>query len=114
MTELIDPVSEVDPVSDEYLRVHKRMNSRILVTLEALEGEDRKPVQSQTLDVSPKGCLVMLPGCFSVGDTFHVTNSVNQLTTEARVCWRGQATSEGWEYGMELLQPPADFWGLDF
>ncbi|HYA97077.1 MAG TPA: PilZ domain-containing protein [Methylomirabilota bacterium] len=98
----------------DYLRSETRLNSRVPIILEPLEGEQRDRMESKTVDVSPRGCLILLPGRFSVGQAFRLTNRVNQQSTEAQVSWRGQQTPKGWEYGMELLEPPADFWAVEF
>jgi hypothetical protein len=29
------------------------------------------------------------------------------------VVWKGNERSEGWELGIELVQPPEDFWGFE-
>lgn len=100
--------------TEEHLRSEMRVNSRVPIVVECLEGEDRNPVEAQTLDVSPKGCLVVLPGRFAVGQSFRITNRINERSVLALLCWRGRQTSAGSEYGMELLNPAEEFWGLDF
>jgi hypothetical protein len=29
------------------------------------------------------------------------------------VVWKGGGRSDGWEYGIELISPEMDFWGLE-
>jgi len=43
-----------------------------------------------------------------------VINLVNQNTSDAYLIWRGHEGPAGWELGIELQEPMADFWGLDF
>jgi hypothetical protein len=100
--------------AEHHLRSETRVNSRVPITLESLEGENRGAIEAQTVDVSPNGCLVVLQGCFSVGQSFRVTNRINQQTVSALISWRGRQAPAGWEYGLELLSPAPDFWAIDF
>ena len=42
-----------------------------------------------------------------------LTNRNNQQTCSAIVVWSGKQRAEGWELGIELLDPAMDFWGMD-
>jgi hypothetical protein len=103
-----------EPAAEHYLRSETRVNSRVPITLECLEGENREAIEAHTMDASPKGCLVVLQGCFSVGQSFRIINRITRHSVAALISWRGRQTRAGWEYGMELLNPTADFWGLEF
>lgn len=90
------------------------MNSRVPVTLEwedATCGTVRQ--QALTRVVSPYGCLVVLPHDLSIEQRLLVTNLATEQANPGVVVWRGNVQPEGWELGIELTQPPMDFWGLE-
>jgi hypothetical protein len=98
----------------EYMRSGARVNSRITVQLEWTEGGSTHTVVGYTMDISPKGCLVIAPQGFAVGQKMRMKNGMNQKESEATLIWRGHEGRTGWELGLELVHPPADFWGLEF
>jgi PilZ domain-containing protein len=91
-----------------------RLNSRVPVTVE-WEGATGQAVQhkAHTRVVGPYGCLVTLPEEIQLKQAVRVTNHASNLTNAAVVVWRGQQQSDGWEFGIELIQPEMDFWGLE-
>jgi hypothetical protein len=66
------------------------------------------------MDISPKGCMAVVPQELPVGLKVHVKNVLNQMQTEAQIIWKGHQGRTGWELGLELVNPPADFWGVEF
>jgi len=98
----------------EYMRSGTRVNSRVTVQLEWTEGGTKLTVVGYTMDISPKGCLVIAPQGFAVGQRMRMKNGMNQKESEATLIWRGHEGRTGWELGLELVHPPADFWGLEF
>lgn len=42
-----------------------------------------------------------------------VTNLANQRSIGAVVVYTGNKRVDGWELGVELIQPGMDFWGLE-
>ena len=42
-----------------------------------------------------------------------ILNNVNQCAAAAVIVWRSAARPDGYELGMELKDPPPDFWGLE-
>ena len=42
-----------------------------------------------------------------------LTNLSTKSSNAAIIVWKGQARPDGWEYGVELLAPEMDFWGLE-
>jgi len=98
----------------QYMRASVRLNSRAKLSLEWREGGQTHSVQGYTVDISPKGCLAIAPQGFAVGQKLRLTNSSNQHGSEAILIWRGHEGREGWELGLELINPPADFWGIEF
>jgi hypothetical protein len=57
--------------------------------------------------------LVVLRQCLDVDQQIRVTNLMNRQSNLAVVVWRGSERTEGWELGIELIDPEMNFWGLD-
>jgi hypothetical protein len=90
-----------------------RLNSRVAVAIEWTEAGQNLRAEGYTVDISPKGCLAVIPQGFSVGQKLKLVNLINQISCEAILIWRGHEGRTGWELGLELQDPSADFWGLD-
>ena len=92
----------------------KRMNSRVAVTVEVqppsgpLFRED-----AITRVLGPYGCLLVLSRSLDPNQRLSLTNRNSQQTCSAVVVWNGKQRAEGWEVGIELLDPATDFWGLE-
>jgi PilZ domain len=97
----------------EYMRAGARVNSRVPVRLEWNEAGATHTVDGYTMDISPKGCMVIAPQGFAVGQKMRIKNGTNQKETEAILIWRGHEGRTGWELGLELVHPPTDFWGVE-
>lgn len=110
-------MSPVENVSQEirwlHLRASKRVNCRILIAVEWSEGGRVMRAEGNTLDVSLRGCLAVVPQGFAMEQRLRVHNLTNGQSVEAVVIWKGHEGREGWELGIELLDPPLDFWGLE-
>ncbi len=91
-----------------------RMNSRVPVGIEwrDAEGEIRRN-QTFTCVVGSYGCLLVLPEDLPLEQPVRLINLSNDQAVPGMVVWKGQSRPEGWELGIELSQPPADFWGLE-
>jgi hypothetical protein len=91
-----------------------RMNSRVPVSVEWEDSQGRK-VRNQafTCVVNTYGCLVVLPENLSLDQQVVLINMANEQTIPGTVVWRGSLREGGWELGIELSQPPLDFWGLE-
>jgi hypothetical protein len=90
-----------------------RVNSRVPVAVEwHAEGELRRG-EAQTRVVGPYGCLVVLSQNLQVDQRIQVTNLVSSQASPAVIVWRGHERAEGWELGIELINPEMNFWGLD-
>ena len=98
----------------QYIRAGARLNSCVQVQLEWSEGGAKHVVEGRTMDISPKGCMVVAPKEFAVGQKMRVKNAANQKESEATLIWRGHEGRTGWELGLELVHAPADFWGVEF
>jgi hypothetical protein len=91
-----------------------RMNSRVPVEIEWHEdGGGTCREQTHTRVVGPYGCLVILPKGLSLEQDLRLVNLANNQANQGKVVWKGGEQSEGWELGIELTQPPTDFWGLE-
>jgi len=98
----------------DYMRAGSRLNSRVKVAVEWNEKGEAHRAEGYTVDISPKGCMAVVPQGFAVGQRMKLTNSVNGRTSEATLIWRGHEGRTGWELGLELENAPAEFWGVEF
>ena len=96
------------------VRTSGRLNSRVAVAVEWNEAGQMLRAEGYTVDIGTKGCLVVAPQRFSVGQKLRLINLTNQVSSEAVLVWRGHEGRTGWELGLELQNPSPDFWGLDF
>jgi hypothetical protein len=98
----------------QQVRAGARVNSRVKLTVEWTEAGALHVVDGYTTDISPKGCLAIVPQGFAVGQKMRLRNRSNGSEAEAVLIWRGHEGRTGWELGLELVQPPMDFWGVEF
>lgn len=98
----------------QYVRAGARVNSRVKVEVEWAENGTTHRVEGSTVDISPKGCMAIVPQGFTVGQKLHLKNGTNGKKAEAVVIWRGHEGRSGWELGLELVHPPEEFWGVEF
>ena len=68
---------------------------------------------AQTRVVGPYGCLLVLAQNLDVKQEIELTNLLSKASSPARVVWRGVERAEGWELGIELINPQMGFLGLD-
>lgn len=78
------------------------------------EGGETHRAEGYTVDISPKGCLVIAPQGFTVGQRLKLINLINQNASDAVLVWRGHEGRTGWELGLELRDPPLEYWGVEF
>jgi len=92
----------------------KRMNSRVPVRLEwdAADGQ-RIRIEAHTRVVNNYGCMVVMPHSLELEHRLALTNLATQTTAVAVIVWKGNPRPEGWEYGVEMVSPDLDFWGID-
>jgi hypothetical protein len=98
----------------QYMRAGARVNSRVKVEVEWVEGGATHSAEGYTVDISPKGCLAIVPQGFAVGQKLRLKNGSNARESDAILIWRGHEGRSGWELGLELVHPPAEFWGVEF
>jgi hypothetical protein len=91
-----------------------RLNSRVPVTIEweGMSGTVRQETV-HTRVVGPYGCLLVFPVEIDVEQTVRLINLATNCANQAMVVWRGRKQSDGWELGIELIEPQMDFWGLE-
>jgi len=90
-----------------------RLNSRVPVAVEWDAGGESLRKEAQTRVVGPYGCMVVLPINLEIAQSIRLTNMVSKQTNLAVVVWRGMERAEGWELGIELINPRMGFWELD-
>jgi hypothetical protein len=114
---LYDRYDESDDVAGTerpYLRAGVRVNSRVKVAVESKDEGEARRAEGHTMDISAYGCMAIVPAEFAVGDAVTLTNLANEKKCEAVLVWRGHQGTSGWELGLQLKQPSADFWDLEF
>lgn len=97
-----------------HIRSSGRVNSRVAVAAEWNDLGKNLRAEGYTVDISPMGCLAVIPHGFAVGQKLRLVNLMTQISYEAVLAWRGHEGRTGWELGFELQDPNSDFWGLDF
>ena len=87
--------------------VFKRRRSHQLETVPARNA----------IPVSAKGkrkrLMVIFKDALDLEHRLSLTNLATGSSNAAVVVWRGNPRPEGWEYGIELIAPEMDFWGLE-
>ncbi|HEV1995186.1 MAG TPA: hypothetical protein VGR03_12730 [Candidatus Acidoferrum sp.] len=92
----------------------RRMNSRVPVRLEwDDESGKRISAEAHTRVINPYGCMVVLGQSLNLEHRLALTNLISATSNAAIIVWKGNQRPDGWEYGIELLAPEMDFWGLD-
>jgi len=91
-----------------------RMNSRVPVRLEWYDEAGRRiSIEGHTRVVNPYGCMVVLSQSLNLEHRLALNNLVTDTSNAAIIVWKGNQRPDGWEYGVELVAPEMDFWGLD-
>jgi hypothetical protein len=101
------------PPSGREKRRGVRVNSRVPIAVEWDAGGKSLRKEAQTRVVGPYGCMAVLPSNLEVAQTIRLTNMVSRQTNSGVIVWRGLERAEGWELGIELINPQMGFWGLD-
>jgi len=92
----------------------RRMNSRVPVRLSwDDEAGKRISVDAHTRVINPYGCMVVLAQSLELEHRLALTNLISEASNASIVVWKGNQRPDGWEYGIELVAPEMDFWGLD-
>jgi hypothetical protein len=91
----------------------KRVNSCVPVSVEWNSHGVVQRGEARTRVVGPYGCLAVLSQNLEVKQQIQLTNLVSQQTNPAVIVWRGNQRPEGWELGIELINPQMGFWGME-
>jgi len=111
----IQPVANARPTTPvgREKRRGERVNSRIPISLEWSAGGQMLRNEAQTRVVGPYGCMAIVPSELALKQSIQVTNMVSRQSNSAVVVWRGEKQPEGWELGIELLNPQMGFWEIE-
>jgi len=91
-----------------------RMNSRVPVRLEwDVTSGKRQSVEAHTRVINPYGCMVVLAHSLDLEQRLALTNLASGASNAAVIVWKGNPRPDGWEYGVELVAPEMDFWGME-
>jgi hypothetical protein len=109
--------NRTNPKSGSWAGMEKRrgvrVNSCVPITVEwDADGEIRRG-EARTRVVGPYGCMAVLAQNLEVDQRIRVTNLISRQVNPAVIVWRGNERAEGWELGIELINPEMGFWGLD-
>ncbi len=106
-------LSTNSPATGAAGRRGKRVNSCVPVSMEWSAGGASHCGEARTRVVGPYGCLVIHPQALGVKQQLQLTNLVSRQSNAAVVVWQGKKQPDGWELGIELINPAMDFWGLE-
>jgi hypothetical protein len=90
-----------------------RVNSRVPIVVEWNAGGEVRRGEAKTRVVGPYGCLAVLSQDLQIDQHIQIINLVSSQASPAVVVWRGHEGTEGWELGIELINPDMGFWGID-
>ncbi|HXN24070.1 MAG TPA: PilZ domain-containing protein [Candidatus Dormibacteraeota bacterium] len=96
------------------MRSCKRMSSRTPVLIEWPDEGHMRTLQGFTADVGRQGCLVVAPQDPPLNLRTRLTNQATNQTADATIVWKERSSnSDDWELGLELFNPPENFWSLE-
>lgn len=91
-----------------------RLNSAVPVAIDWTDGNGtHNRLQAKTRIVSPCGCLVVLPENLALDQQVQVINLATKDKCAGSIVWHGKERVEGFEIGIELINPGLDFWCLE-
>jgi hypothetical protein len=90
-----------------------RLNSRVPIAVEWDAGGQMHRGEAKTRVIGPYGCMAVLPQELQVDQRISVINLVSSHASPGVIVWRGHQGAEGWELGIELINPVMGFWGID-
>lgn len=111
----IQPIANARPATpgSPEQRRGKRLNSRVPISVEWSAGGQMLRKEAQTRVIGPYGCMAIIATNLEVKQAIQLTNMVSRQSNAAVVVWRGQEHPEGWEMGIELLNPQMGFWEIE-
>jgi hypothetical protein len=57
--------------------------------------------------------MVVLAESLDLEHRLALSNLATDTSNAAIIVWKGNQRPDGWEYGVELVAPEMDFWGLE-
>jgi hypothetical protein len=90
-----------------------RMNSRVRVRAEWEADGQSTSAEAFTRVINPYGCMVILKPSLELNQRLSLINLATGSSNASVVVWKGNPRPEGWEYGIELVAPDMDFWGME-
>lgn len=112
----IQPVANARPATSGGSREQRRgerLNSRVPISVEWSAGGQVLRNDAQTRVIGPYGCMAIVPANLELKQSIQLTNMVSKQSNAARIVWRGEEHPEGWEMGIELLNPKMGFWEIE-
>ena len=111
----IQPVANARPATpgSREQRRGERLNSRVPISVEWSAGGQVLRNDAQTRVIGPYGCMAIVPANLEIKQSIQLTNMVSKQSNAARIVWRGEQHPEGWEMGIELLNPKMGFWEIE-
>jgi hypothetical protein len=106
-------VKKAAPRSGQEDRRGRRVNSCVPVSVEWNSHGEVQRGEARTRVVGAYGCLVVLSQHLEVKQQIQLTNLMSQQSNPAVIVWRGNQRPEGWELGIELINPQMGFWGVE-
>jgi len=107
------PKSSNHLISGHAKRRGVRLNSRVPIAVEWDAGGQVQRGEAKTRVIGPYGCMAVLPQELQVDQRISVINLVSSHANPGVIVWRGHQGAEGWELGIELINPEMGFWGID-
>lgn len=92
------------------MRSCKRVSSQVPVIIDWTKDGHGHKVEGRTTDVGRQGCLIVTDTDVPMNLRIRLINKASQQIADATVVWKEQNTSEGWDLGIELINPSPEFW----
>lgn len=92
-----------------------RMNSQVPVAIEWQDQVKKEEcrAQARTQVVNFYGCLLIAARPMAIHQKLVLTNLATERRIGGVVVYRGKKNLDGWEMGVELMNPDMDFWGVE-
>ena len=79
----------------------------------SVRAQSQGRVRKQRTHDRVSGKVLVLEQELQLEHRLAITNLATETSNAAVVVWRGIPRPDGWEYGVELVAPEMDFWGLE-
>ena len=107
------PKSSNNVISGHQKRRGVRVNSRVPIAVEWNAGGQIQRGEAKTRVIGPYGCMAVIAQELQLDQRISVINLVSSQASPGVIVWRGHQGAEGWELGIELINPEMGFWGID-